>query len=602
MKSFQMCDECKKEYDDPNDRRYHAQPISCYRCGPSLRYLSLLGDEETDEQKAIDKICSLIEEGEVVAIKGVGGFHIVCDARSDESIKALRKNKHRVTKPLAVMFENMGAIKKVASITQEDEKLILSRERPIVIVRKKENSYLSQYVAPNIDRVGVFLPYTPLHEILLKKLKFPIVATSANLSGEPIILNEKDIFSKMPLVVQHLLTYNREILNGCDDSVVQNTKDNVITLRMARGYAPYSLYSEKKTFKKILALGANQKVTISLAFDNSIVVSPHIGDLNSIGSNEYFLKVLDTLKRVYDFEPEIIVCDKHPKYETSIFAKKYVAKNPQIRLIELQHHYSHAISCMAEYSLSKDVLAFCFDGTGYGDDGKLWGGEVFVANTKNYKRVYHFDEFALLGGEVAIKEPKRVGLSLLFCCFSLKEILDMKTPLVKSFTKIEIQTLHSMYQRNINSPKSSSLGRLFDGVYALCGYTEPLGYEGESGLILESLSRQSDSKEIYSYTLNGSVIDYKKMIAEILKDSSKEMIAKKFINTLVKIILDISTRYSKLPVVLSGGVFQNKVLVTQLIEEFEKIDRKYYIQNKIAVNDGGISLGQIYYALNNSEG
>ena len=601
MQNFSMCDKCQAEYNNPADRRYHAQPISCYECGPKLQYLSLLGDKEKDEKKAIKKICSLIKDGEVVAIKGVGGFHIVCDARNTTAIKSLRENKHRPTKPLAVMFKNITSIKKVASLSKKDEKLILSKERPIVIVTKKENSILSELIAPKIDRIGVFLPYTPLHEILLKELNFPIVATSANLSGEPIILNEKEIFAKMPLVVQHLLTYNREIVNACDDSVVQNTNKDMITLRMARGYAPYSFYHEKKSSKKILALGGNQKVTISLAFDHNIVVSPHIGDLNSIDSNEYFIRALDTLKRVYNFEPEVIVCDKHPKYETSRLAREYVDNNKNVELIEVQHHYAHALSCMAEYSLNEDVLAFCFDGTGYGDDGNLWGGEVFIANRDKCKRVYHFKELPLLGGEVAIKEPRRVGLSLLFTCYSLKEIKSMQSPLVDSFTKAEIETLYSMYLRGINSPKSSSLGRLFDGVYSLCGFTQPLGYEGESGLVLESLSCKNKTKATYSYTLDNKVIDYRKMICQIITEESNELVAKKFINTLVQIILDIAQKYPSLPVVLSGGVFQNKVLVSQVTKELNKIDRKYYIQSKIPINDGGLSLGQIYFALKKNE-
>ncbi len=602
MQNFSMCDKCQAEYNNPADRRYHAQPISCYECGPKLQYLSLLGDKEKDEKKAIKKICSLIKDGEVVAIKGVGGFHIVCDARNTTAIKSLRENKHRPTKPLAVMFKNITSIKKVASLSKKDEKLILSKERPIVIVTKKENSILSELIAPKIDRIGVFLPYTPLHEILLKELNFPIVATSANLSGEPIILNEKEIFAKMPLVVQHLLTYNRDIINACDDSVVQNTFNDIITLRMARGFAPYSFYLQKRAPKRILALGGNQKVTISLAFDNNIIVSPHIGDLNSIDSNEYFLRALNTLKKVYNFEPEIIVCDIHPKYETSRFAREYITNHRNVELIEVQHHYAHALSCMAENSLDEDVLAFCFDGTGYGDDGNLWGGEVFVANTKKYKRVYHFKELPLLGGEVAIKEPRRVGLSLIFACYSFKEIKRMNNPLIDSFTKTEIETLYSMYERGINSPKSSSLGRLFDGIYSLCGYIQPLGYEGESGLILESLSAKSKSESTYSYNLKNGVIDYRKMICQILTEESAEKIAKKFINTLVKIILDIAQKYPKLPIVLSGGVFQNRVLVYKVTKALNKIDRKYYIQSKIPINDGGLSLGQMYYALNKSKG
>jgi len=599
MSKFEMCNECKAEYENPNDRRYHAQPISCFKCGVKLSYLSLYGDREKDEKKALKKICSIIKESQSVAIKGVGGFHIICNATDDKAVRELRLNKHRPTKPLAVMFKDLAQIKKFCTLSSADEKLILSKERPIVIVKKKEATSLSKFIAPNIDRIGVFLAYTPLHVILLDKLNTPIVATSANLSDEPIISDEREIFRKLPLVVQDILTYDREILNSCDDSVMLSIEDESIMLRMARGFAPHSLHVKNSSTKKILALGAHQKSTISIAFENNIIISPHIGDLNSIEAFEYFTRTLQTLKRIYKFEPDIIVCDKHPKYETTLWAKNYVKQNRDIELIELQHHYSHALACMAEYDIDKDVLAFCFDGTGYGDDGALWGGEVFIANVHNYKRIYHFKEFSLLGGEKAVKEPRRIALSILFEYFSLDEIQEMDTKLINSFQKSEIETFYKMYQKGINSPKSSSLGRLFDGVYALCGYIEALGYEGESGFILEANSENSKTESTYSFNIQDGVIDYKEMILEILQEEDKNIIAKKFILTLSKIIIKISDKHPKLPVILSGGVFQNRVLLLHVTKELKKINRRYYIQSKTPINDGGISLGQAYFAVKN---
>ncbi len=591
MRKFTMCKVCKIEYNDPKNRRYHAQPISCYECGPRLNYLSLEG--VTESKNPIEKICSLIQEGEVVAIKGVGGFHIVCDATNNRAIATLREKKVRPTKPLAVMFPNIEAIKEVATLTKEDKKLILSKERPIVIVSKKENSFVSELIAPNINRIGVFLAYSPLHKLILKRLNFPIVATSANLSGEPIILDEKEIFAKLPHLIKHLLTYDRVIVNACDDSVLQTTPDNTIMLRMARGYAPFSLPLQQKTTKKILALGANQKATITLAFGQNIVLSPYIGDLGSINSTEHFLKMIETFKRVYNFEPDIIVCDKHPHYESTKLAKKYVATKDNLKLIEIQHHYAHSLATMAEFSLDEKVLAFCFDGTGYGDDGTLWGGEVLLASPQNYERLYHFKTFPLLGGEKAIKEPKRVALALLFEQYSLDEVLAIQN----NFNANEIKLLHQLYTKGLNTPQSSSVGRLFDGVYALCGYTQNLNYEGESGLILESLKAQT--QDSYSYTIKNGIIDYTKMIPQILKEKDRATIAKKFIQTLTQIVLVISNKHPNLPVVLSGGVFQNKTLVMQITQMLTKAKRRYYIQNKTPLNDSGISLGQIYFALNN---
>ncbi|WP_297440372.1 carbamoyltransferase HypF [Sulfurimonas sp.] len=597
MNKFVMCKECKEEYNNPNNRRYHAEPISCYKCGPKLQLLEPNGTVQVNEKEAFTSLCDLIRSGEIVAIKGLGGFHIVCDARNEKSVSLLRLKKHRPSKPLAVMFQNISAIKSVASLTLEDEKLILSQERPIVIVQKKLNSSLADSIAPNIDRIGVFLPYTPLHALLLKNLDFPIVATSANISDEPMIRDAKELLNKLPFVIHSVLTHDREIINACDDSVVQDVNASLVMLRMARGFAPQSFFMQNKSKKKILALGANQKATIALAFNNNIVLSPHIGDLNSIGAVEYFSRTVETLKRVYNFEPEIIVCDKHPKYETTLWAKEYIKNHTGVELLQVQHHYAHALACMAEYSLDEKVLAFCFDGTGYGDDASIWGGEVFVADKVNYKRVYHFKNFALLGGEKAVREPRRVALSLLFEYFTLDEIFMMKSELITSFKKSELKTFYQMHQREINSPKCSSVGRLFDAVYALSGHLKMLAYEGEGGLVLESLSALSKSKEVYSYSFQGSVIEYQEMICQILQESNKAEIAKKFINTITKIIIDITMKYPDLPVVLSGGVFQNKLLVSQVIEELKIRKRKYFIQSKTPVNDGGISLGQVYHAI-----
>lgn len=601
MKNFEMCSECIEEYADPSNRRYHAQPISCFKCGPKLSLISLDGKVQRDEKKAIKIICSLIKNAESVGIKGVGGFHIVCDATDEKAVRNLRLNKHRPTKPLAVMFKNISMIKKNCLLSKADEKLILSPERPIVVVSKKADSTLAKSIAPNIEKIGVFLPYTPLHELLLKELKRPIVATSANISDEPIIRDAEVLLKKMPLVVQNILTQDREILNACDDSVVLNVADEKIMIRMARGYAPQSFFVKEKIQKKILALGAHQKSTITLAFDNNIVVSPHIGDLSSIDAFEYFTRTLDTLKRVYQFEPDIIVCDKHPNYETTKWAKKYCLENKNILLLQVQHHYAHALACMAEYSLDEEVLAFCFDGTGYGDDNKLWGGEVFVASKYNYIRVYNFKEIPLLGGEKAVKEPKRVALSLLFECFTLDEIFQMDCAIFDLYSESEIRTLYRMFQRGINTPRTSSLGRLFDGVYALSGHLEDLGYEGESGFILESLSSFSKTTATYKYSLENGIIDYKPMICQILQEKDKAKIARKFISTIGKIIIEIANEYPNLPVVLSGGVFQNRVLVAQVTKELKKIDRKYYIQSKTPVNDGGVSLGQAYFAMNKKD-
>lgn len=595
MQNFEMCEACREEYEDPLNRRFHAQPISCYECGPTLRFT-----KENVEQNHIEKFVSLLHNGRTLALKGLGGFHLVCDATNENAIRELRENKNRPTKPLAVMFKSIDEIREIAHLSVKDEELICSKERPIVVVRKKENNYLAPSIAPNIDRIGVFLAYTPLHELVLEQFSKPMIATSANMSDAPIITNEKELFEKLPLVIEDALSNDREILNACDDSVICSVGDEHIFFRQARGFSPQSFYTDKVNTKKILALGAHQKSTITLAFDEHIIISPHIGDLNTLESFEYFLKTIETFQRFYNFKPGLLVCDMHPEYETHKWAKEYIRLHPEVELVEVQHHFAHALSCMAEYNLDEEMLAFCFDGTGYGDDGTLWGGEVLRVTPNGYTRVYHMQEFSLLGGEKAVKEPKRVALALLFELFTKEQVLEMDNELIHSFSDEEIHNYFLMYSKALNTPRSSSIGRLFDAVYALSGNLENIAYEGESGLVVERYAQEYPSQEKYLYSVNDGVIEYKEILLGMLQEKDKILIASKFINTLSHIILELSLKHLELPVLLSGGVFQNKTLLEKTIKLFKEHKIRYYLQNKTAINDGGISFGQAYYALHNT--
>ena len=590
MSIFKMCSKCEDEYKNPLDRRYHAQPISCENCGPKISLFNNKNEEISSSIQAIKDIAKLIENGEIVAIKGLGGFHLICDALNNKSIKELRNRKNRPSKPFAVMFENIDEIKKYVNITKKEEEIVNSKEKPITLIKSRKNS-LSEFIAPNIDRIGCFIAYTPLHHLLFKYLKKPIVATSANLSNEPILRFKDEVIEKLGNVVDFILDFNRDIINACDDSVVQVINDDITILRNARGYAPTSLKLPKKTDKKILALGANQKSTIALAFEDNLILSPHIGDLGSISSIEYFNRTIDTFKRFYDFKPDVIVCDKHPSYESTKWAK-----NQEIKLVQIQHHYAHALSTMAEYNLDEDVLTFCFDGTGYGDDGNIWGGEVFVVNKKEYKRVNHIKYFKLLGGEKSIKEPKRVALSLLFEVFSLDEILNLDSPTTNAFTQNEIKVLHKMWQKGLNAPLTSSMGRVFDAIASLSGILQTQSYEGETGLQIE-MEYDKNIKSSYDFKIVNNQIDFSSMIKEIIIDSDKNLICSKFINSLVKIILTISEKYKNLPIVLTGGVFQNKTLLELVCKKLDNINRKYYYSKRVPLNDGGISIGQTYHLL-----
>ena len=565
MKKFIMCKSCEDEYKDPLKRRYHTQPISCNSCGPTL-------------SDSIEKTAAFIKSGKIVAIKGIGGFHIVCDATNDAVIKTLRLHKNRPSKPFAIMSKNVTQIETFAQVNAKELELLTSKEAPIVILDKTQftDIKLSASLAPNIKKIGCFLPYSALHHILFRYLDNPVVATSANLGNEPILTDKETLLQKLPFI-DFVLDYDRDILNAADDSLVQVINGKTQTLRFSRGYAPKVIKLPFKSEKKILAVGANQKNSIAFVIDDNIILSPHIGDLGSLDAFDFFTRTLETFKRFYDFEPDIIVHDKHPNYETTKWAKQ---QNKE--LVAVQHHLAHIYACKAEFGLSGDYLGFSFDGTGYGDDGTLWGGEVFVGD----KRKYSFKQIKLLGGEKAIKEPRRVALSMLFDRYSLEEVLLLDLELVKSFTESEINILHQSHTKNLNAPLSSSVGRVFDGVASFANLLQFQSYEGEAGLICEQ-HYSSDISQSFEYKIVDGVIG-------IEFDFFEEEIVSKFINTLVTIVVDISKK-ENMEVILSGGVFQNKTLLELIESKLEIENIKYHHQQETAINDGGIALGQAFY-------
>lgn len=565
MSSFKMCKACEKEYNNPDDRRYHAQPIGCLQCGAKLSI-------------DIDKAVEYLKNGKILAVKGVGGYHLICDGTNKEAIKKLRERKHRPSKPFAVMVKDIEKAKELAFINSHEENILTSKERPIVLLKSKQK--LNNLIAPNISKIGLFLPYTPLHLLILYKLDCPLVATSANVTDEPICTNIETL-KKLEGVYDYIVDHDREIVNGCDDSVAMVINNQTIMIRRARGYAPSSIKLPFKLEKNILALGANQKNTIAIGFDNETILSPHIGDLDTIESVGYFEKNIETLKRVYDFEPDIIVCDKHPNYEST----KY-AKNNFSNIKTIQHHYAHILGVMAEKQIKTKVLGVAFDGTGYGDDGNLWGGEFLVCDYKEHKRVAHLKEFKLLGGTKAIKEPRRVALSLLFDLYG-EDTLNLKNPTTQAFSKAELKTQYLMWQKNLNTPLSSSMGRVFDAIASLTGVCQTMSFEGESGMRLEEFY-DKNINESYQIIYHDDKIEFLQMIEKILKEQDQKVAISKFFNTIVTIIYHIHKQYD-LPLVLSGGVFQNRVLLELILEKIPDA----IIPNEIPPNDGGISLGQI---------
>ncbi|PHS36726.1 MAG: carbamoyltransferase HypF [Sulfurovum sp.] len=591
MKFFEMCKACEDEYRNPLDRRYHAQPIGCWDCGPKLSLQDTVGTSLVGVQEEMtDKTVELLLDGNIIAIKGVGGYHLMCDATNEKAVIKLRERKHRPTKPFAVMVRDMEMARELAVINDREEALLSSKERPIVLLQSKgKHIGLPLQVAPNISRIGLFLPYTPLHLLLLDKLKRPLIATSANVTDEPICTNLEEL-EKLQGVYDYVLEHDRNIVNGCDDSVVMVVKDQQIMLRRARGYAPVSVKLLFKLKENVLALGANQKSTIAIGFDDQVILSPHIGDLNSIDSVEYYEKNIETLKRIYNFVPKVIVHDKHPNYESSKYAKSCGSNHT---LHEVQHHYAHILAVMAEKKIKGKVFGVAFDGTGYGDDGNLWGGEFMLCDYEGFERVAHIEYFKLLGGAKAIKEPKRVALSLLFELYG-EETLKLNNPSTQAFSQAELKTQYIMWQKGLNAPLSSSVGRLFDAVASLLGICHVMSFEGESGMMLEELYDDSVTG-YYNFAYEDGVIDILSIVKSLLGEDERKVAVSKFFHTLVEIIAVVYEDHKSLPLVLSGGVFQNRVLLELVFESFPEA----IVPNLFPPNDGGIALGQIVKNINN---
>ncbi len=594
MASFTMCKACKSEYDNPLNRRYHAQPISCNHCGPQLHLYASDGTLCQSGSEVIVAVAKMLRDGHIVAFKGIGGFHLMCDATNNEALSQLRARKRRKAKPFALLCHDLECAERLVTCNAYERTLLSAKERPVVLLQKRADTLVSDAVAPGIDRLGIMLAYAPLQHLLFEHFKGPLVATSANFSDEPIYRNKEQIFAALGGVIDAVVDVAREIINAVDDSVVQGVDGQLQMLRMGRGYAPLNIRLPFTCKQPTLAVGAQQKNAIALMFEDTLILSPHIGDLGSIEADEYFERTLATFKRLYDFEPEVIVCDAHPNYATTQWAKKQ-----NKTLLEVQHHHAHVLACMLEHQLDEAVLAFAFDGTGYGSDGTIWGGEVLRCEATSCERLGHVAPFRLIGGERAVKEPKRVALGLLFESFGRDAMDALDLPLMRQFDAHDMTTLHQAWSQGLNAPLCSSMGRLFDAVASLMDLLHVSLYEGQSGLMMEALCHDEDAVA-FTFHIEAGLIDITPMIREIVAAvHSKEShsVPDRFINTLVAIMDVFAAQHPELPVVLTGGVFQNKTLCERTLRHFKKQNRRCYIQNHTPINDGAIALGQAAFAL-----
>jgi hydrogenase maturation protein HypF len=622
MKGFQMCPECQSEYENPLNRRFHAQANACNICGPYLELWDRQGTVLASRDGALLATAKAIRERKIMAVKGLGGFHLMVDARNSSAVKELRKRKGRREKPFALMYPSLDLVKLHCQVTPIEEELLLSPESPIVLLKRKgeefnlsQSSSLSpcQDVAPGNPYLGVMLPSTPLHHLLLAELRFPVVATSGNISDEPICIDEGEALERLGAIADLFLIHNRPIICPVDDSIVRLMGGRAMVLRRARGYAPLPITLSLDKSKipspltsKILAVGGHLKNTIAIAKQNQVFLSQHLGDLETSAAFTSFQNVIKNLGNLYEFVPDIIACDAHPDYLSSQFAWQQ-----NLPVIQVQHHYAHVLSCQVENELEMPLLGIAWDGTGYGLDGTIWGGEFLYVTDDNYQRIAHLRTFKLPGGQQSVKEPCRVALGLLYELFGNLDIVS-QTPLKNVFSAQELKIINRLLSRNINAPTTSSMGRLFDGVAALLGVCQQASFEGQAAMELEFAIESITTNKSYQFEIlqscqsSATVVDWSLMLQEILYDVSSNIslaeIAAKFHNTLVEIIINIARQVGEKQVLLTGGCFQNKYLTERAIQRLQEEQFQPYWHQYIPPNDGGIALGQIVAAISHCRG
>lgn len=599
MKYFKMCRVCQGEYDDPGNRRFHAQPNACSDCGPHVG-LYHGNRKKIVTSDPIEKTAALLKQGCIIAIKGLGGFHLAADAENRSTVARLRKRKHREEKPLAMMSLDIEIIRKYARVDPEEEKLLTSPRRPIVLLKKIEPNPISEKVSPRNWYFGVMLPYTPLHYLILNHHFTALVMTSGNRSEEPIAIDNDEAFERLSDIADYFLIHDRHIYLRNDDSIVRKSAGDRRFIRRSRGYVPVPVFL-KKEVPPILACGAELKNTVCLTKKNQAFLSQHVGDLANLAAYDFFRKTIEHMKRILDIRPDIVAYDLHPNYMSTRYAEELQG----IQKIQVQHHHAHIISCMAENMLSGPVVGLSFDGTGYGTDGNIWGGEILIADARQFRRAAHITYIPMPGGEAAIKQPWRMAVSYLYDAFG-ETFWDLDLPLFKDHDEKKIQTIIQMIQNGVNSPLTSSLGRLFDGIASIIGIRNHVFYEGQAAMELEMLA-QDHTSDIYDGEWTGSnrhKIPTAPIIYGIVKDMQRgipeSIISRKFHQTLIHLFADLCEVIGKENglnrVVLSGGVFQNSILFTGLIKALEAKKIKVYTHRRVPTNDGGISLGQAVVA------
>ena len=615
MQRFTFCDDCQSEYDNPMDRRFHAETIACPSCGPQVELWDENGNVFSRREEALEAATTRIRQGHILAVKGLGGFQLWVHAELSDAILRLRQRKHRPTKPFALLFPSLFHLEQYCIVSSHEKELLTSRAAPIVLVRKRTFCTLVEEIAPDNPYIGAMLPHTPLHHLLMNDLHTPVIATSGNCSDESLVFEEREAIHRLHGIADAFLIHNRPIIRPVDDSIVYMIQDKCLMRRRARGYVPTPLiikseFDVKNKRSTILAVGGHLKNTVTVTTDDQIIVSQHIGDLSTSEASSRFEQTIDDLLTLFNLSPQAIVCDQHPDYRSTRFAHNY-AKEQNIPLISVQHHHAHLATCLAEHRLTGPVLGIAWDGAGYGLDSTIWGGEFFLVQDMAFKRVAHLRPFRLPGGEVCMQDPRRGALALLYEVFSIK-LFELNLPPLQSLGKAMTRSLITLLDKDLNCPKTTSIGRLFDGVSAILGFSRKAYFEGEAATTLEFLAEKGiEERQDSPYRLflestpeceEPLMADWRPLIHQLVQDllakEDPSDIALKFHRALAILIANIADHFQCPQIVLTGGVFQNALLLQLSELELTKRGFRVYTPQLFAPNDSALSLGQTWLAMN----
>ena len=604
MRNFTMCPQCQQEYNDPLDRRFHAQPNACPRCGPNPQLVDSKGNP-VPEEDTIATASKLLRKGKIIAIKGLGGFLLACDATNEKTIQLLRERKRRTAKPLAVMLVSLEEVRQHCLVDDTEAELLTSPQCPIVLLRWQSGSSISSAVAPNIKYLGVMLPYTPLHHLLCRETGLPLVMTSGNLSEEPIARDNDEAIRRLHGIADYFLVHNRDIYSRYDDSVAMVTGGKIQLIRRARGYAPYPIHLPF-TAKQVLACGAELKNTFCLTRDSYAFLSQHIGDMENLETMEHFEATFELYKRLFRIRPEIIAYDMHPEYLPTKYARSLVEQDSSLTLVPVQHHHAHIVSCLVDNGRLEPIIGVSFDGTGFGSDGCIWGGEFVMADQYGFDRIGHLQYVPLPGGEAAIKKPYRMAISYLLSLLG-NDTINENLPFLNQIDKLEIELIKQQIAKRINAPLTSSAGRLFDAVSALIGIRGQIDYEAQAAIELEMIADEGVTGS-YPFSIinnNGvNIAHLNELFSAIIKDVKSGVapaaISMKFHRSMAQLIAQMCQRLTVRTginrVALSGGVFQNRLLLRLAVVALEGAGLEVLTHRNVPTNDGGISLGQAVIA------